>query len=149
MTKAVPAILFAVATTALVGIAILLIGANALFNPNTVPVVSAATAPTTASVDAAVGQTAQSQNMDQQKLAQMSQLLQQYQDREKQYQQRLDEAAKRLNDANQQIRQANQTIEQSNQSIQTYQQILVELQRRGLIRIDNNGQIFLQRGSGD
>ena len=148
MLKAIPPILFALAMTGLIAIAMLLVGANALFNPNTVPVVSAA--PAAAS---GAGQTAdfvqQPASVSDAQLAQAQQSIQQYQEREKQYQQRLDEAVKRLNDANQQISQANQQISDANQTIASYQQLLQELQRRGIIRIDNNGQIFLGRGGDD
>jgi hypothetical protein len=151
--KAIPAILFALAMTGLIAIAMLLVGANAFFNPNTVPVASAASAApadvTTISDPSGVA-SQPGQTSDQQQLAEMRQLLQQYQDREKQYQQRLDEAVQRLNAANQQIQDANAQIQQDNQSVATYQQIMQELQRRGVITIDNNGQIYLRgRGNDD
>jgi flagellar motor protein MotB len=148
--KAIPAILFALAMTGLIAIAMLLVGANAFFNPNTVPVASAASPSSITNVSDPSGVASQpALTSDQQQLAVMRQLLQQYQDREKQYQQRLDEAVQRLNAANQQIQQANAQIQQDNQSVETYQQIMQELQRRGIITIDNNGQIYLRRGGGD
>ena len=148
--KAIPAILFALGMTGLIAIAMLLVGANAFFNPNTVPVASAASSAQITTVSDTSGVASQPvQTSDQQQLAEMRQLLQQYQDREKQYQQRLDEAVQRLNDANSQIQQANTQIQQDNQTVQTYQQIMQQLQQRGIITIDNNGQIFLRGRGGD
>jgi methyl-accepting chemotaxis protein len=143
--KAIPAVLFALAITGVIGIGMLLIGGNALFNPNTVPVVSAAAADSSsATTKQAVAVSASNQQM-----ADMQALIQQYQQREKQYQTQLNEAAQRLNQANQQLSQANQQINQANQSAQSYQQILSELQRRGIIRIDQDGNIFIRRGDFD
>lgn len=144
--KSIPALLSAFVITAMIGVSMLVIGANALFNPRTTVMASSPAA----QVDSAApsGSAADAQTADTQAL------ITQYQDREKQYQQRLDEAVQKLNAANQQIQQANQQIQQDNgqmqqadQTIQTYQNVLTQLQRRGLIRIDQNGQITLGRGS--
>ncbi|MSP14735.1 MAG: hypothetical protein EXR62_17475 [Chloroflexi bacterium] len=76
----------------------------------------------------------------------------QYQSREKQYQQQLNEATQKLAQANQQIQQyqtqlndASQRLSEADQQIQQFQTILTELQRRGLIRIAQDGTITLPR----
>ena len=128
--KALPAIIFALGMTAVVAVAMFFIGANALVNPNSVPVVNAQ------STGAGTVQSASYTTDQQQQVAQMQQLVAQYQAREKQYQAELNDAAQRLTQANQQV--------------QAYQQILQRLQEIGLIRVDQNGQIFLgRRGGGD
>jgi len=68
---------------------------------------------------------------DQTQVQQLDNLVQQYQQREKQYQAQLDIAAQRLNEADQQV--------------QSYQQLLDELQQRGVIRITQDGQVFISR----
>lgn len=134
--KSIPAILSAFVITAVVGISMLVIGANALFNPNTTAMASsaapAADVAPVSSVDAQTGD--------------MQALIQQYQDREKQYQQRLDEAVQKLNAANQRIQQANDQLQQANQTIQNQQNILEQMQQNGLIRIDQSGQVTLAHG---
>lgn len=146
--KALPAILFALAITGMIAIAMVLIGGNALLNTNTVPAASAASSTSAGTVQNASVSATSLQSAD------MQALIQQYQAREKQYQSQLSEAAKRLSDANtqlaqanQQIQQAGQELQQANQAVSTYQQVLVQLQRSGLITIDSSGQIFIRRSS--
>jgi peptidoglycan hydrolase CwlO-like protein len=128
--KTFPAILAALVVTAVIGFSMLAVGGNALLNKNSVPVQDMVQS---ASVSVDTVQVNQSQ------VQQLESLVQQYQNREKQYQQQLDEAANRLN-------QANQQLDEANQQLQFYQQVLAELQQAGIIRISQDGQIFLGRG---
>ncbi len=114
--KKLGAFVAAVIITGLVGLGMLAIGVNALLNPNTV---AAADAPSEAALDvSATSPDTQAQ------IKQLQDLVAQYQNREKQYQE--------------QLSQANTQLEQ-------YQQLLVEMQRRGLIRINGDGSIQLPR----
>ncbi len=148
--KTLPAILFALGITAVVAIVMVVVGANALVNPNTVPVTNApssnvaaasfnsnsqASDPPSSSQSAQTAQTAQSQQ-----LAQLQALVTQYQNREKQYQSELNQAIQQLNNANSQLQQDNQEIAQ-------FQQLLQAMQQDGLITITSDGRIFL--GSGE
>lgn len=111
-----PALIAAFLTTAVVAVAMFVIGASALFNPNSIPVVNA---------DSSSGSTAAvSVPASADQIAQLQNLVAQYQSREKQYQDQLNQA---------------------NSQVQQYQQILTQLQRRGLISIDRNGQITIAR----
>jgi TolA-binding protein len=114
--KQIQAFVAAVIITGLVGIGMLAIGVNAVLNPNTV---AASNAPGGVSTDIS----ATSPDTPAQ-IKQLQDLVAQYQTREKQYQE--------------QLNQANTQLEQ-------YQQILVEMQRRGLIRINGDGSIQLPR----
>ncbi len=138
--KKLPAILASLAITAVIAIAMLAIGTNALLNPNSVPVVNAASDATATS---AVQSTTSLQ------ADQLQSLISQYQDREKQYQAQVQELSQRVQDANQQLQQANQTIQQDGAAVQSLQQVLVELQRRGLIQITNDGRIYINGHSDD
>jgi uncharacterized phage infection (PIP) family protein YhgE len=121
------AIIAALVITTLVACAMLAIGANAMLNPNGVPIndapisesVSSSTTNNAAASDAASAQINQLQNLVKQYQAREKQ----YQDREQQYQSQLD---------------------QLNAQLQQYQQVLTELQNRGLIRILSNGQIQIR-----
>jgi len=128
--KTLPAILFALGMTAVVAIAMLFIGGNALVNTNTTPVTNS---PNTSNIAPA------SFSADQTQLSQLQSLVSQYQAREKQYQQELADAVQRLNDANTQLNDANTQLNQ-------YQQLIQLLQQRGIIRITSDGQVFLGRG---
>ncbi len=125
--KIFPAIIAAFLITAMVGIAMLVVGGNALFNQNTVPVTNSPQVVSGAGVSGQAVQPA----ADQQSVQQMQNLIQQYQQREKQYQSELNTAAQRLNQANQQV--------------QSYQQLIDALQQRGIIRITSDGQVMIPR----
>ena len=121
--KRLQALAAAVIITGLVGLGMVAIGVNAALNPNTVAASDAPGDPAR-SVSAA-SPDAQAQ------VRQLQDLVAQYQDREKQYQAQLNQVGAQL---------------------QQYQQLVVELQRRGLIRINGDGSILLPRrgfGSGD
>jgi TolA-binding protein len=117
--KRLQALVAAVIITSLMGLGMLAIGVNAALNPNTVAV-SNAPGGTSDNVSATSAQ-AQAQ------INQLQDLIKQYQNREQQYQAQLNQA---------------------NAQLQQYQALLVELQRRGLIRINSDGSIQLRRGFG-
>ena len=114
--KRLQALAAAVIITTLVGLGMVAIGVNAALNPNTVAASDAPGDPSQ-SVSAA-SPDAQAQ------VRQLQDLVAQYQAREKQYQAQLDQAGAQL---------------------QQYQQLVAELQRRGLIRINGDGSILLPR----
>ena len=118
--KKTPAIIAAFIMTVVIGLGMLLIGANALFTPDSV---AQAGAPGSADGSAALASAEQVQ--------QLQSLVAQYQEREKQYQQQLD--------------QAKQTLNQANTQLQQYQQVLQALQQRGLITINRDGSISIPR----
>jgi uncharacterized protein YlxW (UPF0749 family) len=132
--KPLPAIFAAFGITAVVVIVMFGIGANALLNPNIVPVVNAASPANTADVVQVVDTTTSGATTDQQ-VSQLQALIAQYQDREKQYQSRLNDAATQLNQANQQL--------------QSYQQVMGQLQQLGMIRVGADGSITIRRRGGD
>ena len=149
--KAFPALLFALAITAIIAISMFIVGGNALLNQNTSPVLNAPPAANTAgagisnasnpSTAPASGSSDPQLAAAQQQIAQMQDLLNQYQAREKTYQTELKQAAQKLSDANAQLAQ-------DNQQIQVFQQVLQALQQRGIIRITNDGTIELLQGGG-
>ena len=114
--KKLEAFVAAVIVTGLVGLGMLTIGVNALLNPNAVAAANAPSDPTLGANTAPPDTQGQ--------IKQLQDLVAQYQNREKQYQE--------------QLSQANTQLEQ-------YQQLLVEMQRRGLIRINGDGSIQLPR----
>jgi septal ring factor EnvC (AmiA/AmiB activator) len=127
MRKQVVAFLAAFVITGIVALSMLVVGVNAATNPNSV---AASNSPASA-----VANVSTTPNSSQTQIAQLQSLVAQYQAREQQYQ-----AA--LNSDNQQLSQASQEI-------QMIQQLLVYLQNRGLIQIDNQGQITVMGGSGN
>lgn len=137
--KTLPALLFALGITAVVAVAMVIIGSNALVNPNTIPITNSPSSSNVAAASfnsssqasdpAAASQTVQ--------LQQLQALVTQYQDREKQYKSELNQSIQQLNDANSQLQQANAEIQQ-------FQQLLQVMQQRGLIRITSDGQIYLR-----
>jgi uncharacterized protein YlxW (UPF0749 family) len=125
--KIFPALFAAMVITVLVGAAMFIIGANALFNKNIVPITNS---PQAVSAAANPSQANQPES-EQQQIQQLQSLVQQYQQREKQYQAQINSAAQRLN--------------QDNQQIQSYQQLLADLQQAGIIRITPDGQVIVPR----
>ncbi len=119
MRKQIVAFLFAFIITAIIALAMLVVGVNAAYNPNGVKVSN--------SPSSAVANNSTNTSSSQEQIVQLQSLVAQYQAREQQYQ-----AA--LNSGNQQLSQASQEI-------QMIQQLLAYLQSRGLIQIDNQGQI--------
>jgi flagellar motor protein MotB len=143
--KTLPAILFALGVTAVVAVAMVIIGSNALVNPNTVPVTNApssnvAAASYTSSSQAGDPPSSTSaQSAQSTQLAQLQALVTQYQSRETQYQSELNQAIQELNNANAQLQQDNQEIAQ-------FQQLLQVMQQDGLITVTSDGRIFLGSG---
>ena len=130
--KRKPALIAAFLTTFVIAIAMVLVGANAFFNPNSVPV---SASPASASTDSSSGVVAVSASTGGDQVQQLKDLVAQYQSREQQYQQREQQYQQQLNDATAQIQQ--------------FQNLLQQLQARGVIRISPNGQISIPRRVGD
>jgi len=130
--KRKPALIAAFLTTLVIAIVMVLVGANALFNPNSIPV---SAAPTTVAASDTGGVVAVSANTTTDQVQQLNALIAQYQAREQQYQQREQQYQQQLNDASSQVQQLTTVLQQ--------------LQRMGVIRIDQNGQISVPRRLGD
>lgn len=124
MRKQITALLAAFLITGILALCIFVVGANALVNPNGTTVSNSAA--TTSPMDPATSAA------DQAQIAQLQNLITQYQAREQQYQAALQ------NDNNQ--------LSQAATEVQMIQQLLTELQNRGLIRIDNQGNITISGG---
>jgi hypothetical protein len=121
MRKQVVAFLSAFIITAIVALSMLVVGVNAASNPNGV---TASNSPTAATASgSASSASAQAQ------IAQVQAQLAQYQARDQQYQAALSSD--------------NQQLSQAAQEMQMIQQLLVYLQNRGLIQINNQGQIMV------
>jgi uncharacterized protein YlxW (UPF0749 family) len=127
MNKHGIALLVAFLISLTIGLGMFVIGGNAALNTNGVPVSNSPVSSNSASVGTG-SQTDQLQN-----------LVAQYQSREQQYQQREQQYQKQLAAVQQQLDQANATVQQ-------YQQVLVYLQRIGLIQIDRSGRILVPGG---
>ena len=128
MTKQVSALVAAMATTACIIIAILIVGGAALFNPNGVAAAqSPAQAAQAMSSDAGGTQVQQLQAL----VAQYQSRETQYQAREQQYQQQLDAASSQVQQAQEQMREI--------------RSLLSVLQQRGIISITADGQIVINR----
>jgi uncharacterized protein YlxW (UPF0749 family) len=119
MRKQVVAFLSAFIITAIVALSMLVVGVNAAVNPNGV---AASNSPMTAAASVST-----STDSTQAQIAQLQAQLAQYQARDQQYQ-----AA---------LASDNQQLSQAAQEMQMIKQLLVYLQNRGLIRINNQGQI--------
>ncbi len=128
MKKPLIATLTALFMTACVGVSIFIIGGAALLNKNSSPTVNSPVQAVNAS------SVSSAQQSDQ--IAQLQNLVSQYQDREKQYQQREQQLQSQLSQANSQLQAAQQTVQQA-------QMLLEALQQRGVIRITNDGRIFI------
>ena len=129
MKKQFTAILAALLITACVGASIFAIGGAALLNRNTATLADSSSQVTVIS-DSSLSQ--------QDQVAQLQDLVSQYQGREQQYQQR----EQQLKD---QLAQSNAQIQQDQQLLQQVQGLLAALQQRGLIRISDDGRIFINQ----
>jgi len=127
MRKQVVAFLAAFIITGIVALSMLVVGVNAAINPNGVAA-SNSPASSAANISTSTGSS-------QAQIAQLQSLVAQYKAREQQYQ-------TAINTDNQQLNQATQEI-------QMVQQLLAYLQSRGIIQIDNQGQITVIGGSGN
>jgi TolA-binding protein len=130
MKRSMVAVLAALIITACVGVSIFAVGGAALFNKNGSP------ASNSPAQTVNVSSSNSSQQADQ--IAQLQNLVSQYQDREKQYQQREQQLQSQLAQANAQVQADQQTVQQA-------QMLLDALQQRGLIRITNDGRIFINQ----
>jgi septal ring factor EnvC (AmiA/AmiB activator) len=140
--KKKPAIIAAFITTLVIAVAMLLMGMNAIYNPNTVPVsnapatvdpaINAASAANIAPVSANTSDTVQ----------QLQNLISQYQQRDQQYQQQVQTLQSQLQQVQTQLNQANSASAQ-------YQSLLSQLQTRGIITIDSSGNVFVSRRGTD
>ena len=119
--KKLPALIAAFTVTALVALAMLMVGVNAFFNPSGV---AASSDPVSPQQIAVTGPDAQT-------IAQLQARIQEYQAREQQYQQQLDQARTQLGAANTDLVQ--------------YQQLVSSLQDMGVLRVDNNGNVSIGR----
>lgn len=131
MKKSFTPVLVALLITACVGASMFAIGGAALLNKNGV---STSNSPAH-QVSDAVGLNA-SQQVSQ--VDQLQNLVSQYQDHEQQYQQREQQLQE-------QLAQANAQIQQDQQMIGQFQNLLTALQQRGVIRITNDGRIFINQ----
>ena len=131
MRKQLIAFIAAVLITGTIALSMFVVGANALANQNGTV---ASNSPSSQSSVATTGSTTTSS--DQGQIAQLQSLVAQYQSREQQYQ-------TALNTDNTQLAQAASEM-------QTIQQLLTYLESRGIIQIDNQGQItVMTRGDGN
>jgi biotin-(acetyl-CoA carboxylase) ligase len=119
--KRLTALLAAFGMTAVVGLAMLGVGLNAMSNRNSVQTQNS---PAASSAQASAASPAE--------LQQMQSLIQQYQARDQQYQSQLNTVVQQLN--------------QRNAQLQQFTQLLLELQSRGLIFIQPDGTILIPRG---
>jgi outer membrane murein-binding lipoprotein Lpp len=132
MRKQIPALLAAFLMTGVIALSMGVVGVNALYNSNSTTVSNAPVAAASAPVSAAT----MSGLVDQAKITQLESLVSQYQAREQQYQQREQQYQQQL--------QTDQTqLVQATNQIQQFQQLLVDLQDRGIISVDQNGTITI------
>lgn len=123
MKKQISAILAAFFITGFIALCMTVVGANALVNKNSVPVSNSPQATVSASTSTDPSTASQTE------IQQLEARINEYQKREQKYQQELQTAQQQVKDANSQIAQ--------------FQQLLQVLQERGLIFINQSGQIFL------
>ena len=123
MKKQISAILAALFITGFIALCMTVVGANALVNTNSVPVSNSPQSTVTASTSTDPSAATQTE------IQQLEARINQYQKREQQYQQELQAAQQQIQSANSQIAQ--------------FQQLLQVMQERGLIFINQSGQIFL------
>jgi hypothetical protein len=130
MKKPINAVLVALLITACMGLSILGIGGAALFNKNGI---SSSNSPAQSTNGTGLNSAQQVSQTDQ-----MQNLIAQYQDHEQQYKQREQQLQEQLAQANAQVQQDQQLIGQM-------QNLLSALQQRGLIRITNDGRVFINQ----
>ncbi len=133
MSKRLAALLAAILSTACIGVAILVIGGAALFNPN-----GTASAQSPAQASAAASATTNNSAADQAQIQQLQSLVAQYQAREQQYQAREQQYQ-------QQLAAQSSQIQQAQQQMQEIRNLLLALEQRGLITITQDGQIIINQ----
>ncbi len=125
MKKRLPALLAAFVITAFITLAMGAVSVSALFNPNGVAV---SNKPGVSQAQAS----APSSALEQAQIQQLQGRIQEYQQREQQYQA--------------QLQNAQQQIQQTNTQLQQYQQFILALQQRGVIRILQDGSVIITGG---
>jgi uncharacterized surface protein with fasciclin (FAS1) repeats len=123
MRKQIIALISAILITGSIAMSMLVIGANAMTNQN-----GTAVSNSVFKISAA-GHSVAAPASDQAQITQLQNLVVEYQAREKQYQTALESD--------------NQQLAQNASQTQMIQQLLAYLQQRGLIQIDNQGQIYI------
>ncbi len=136
--KQIIALVAALLVTGLVGLGMLAIGVNAATNPNSVPV---SDSPQSAAVSNAPADPSASS-------ARLNDLIAQYQAREKQYQAQINQLNNLIKQYQSREQQYQTQLNQVNAQAQQLQSILLELQRRRIIRILNDGTVQLLVGRG-
>jgi hypothetical protein len=145
--RPLPAILAAAAITLMIGLAFVLLGANALLNPG-IPLLQSPSDAQAAGPDNVAAATADTAGQPQELAAQFQAREQEYQAREKQYADQIKQYQSREQQLNQQLQQAVQQRDTAANQAQQYQQVLEALQQAGVIQISPNGQIFLSQPFG-
>lgn len=130
MKKSLVALLIALVMTGMVAVSVFAIGGAVLHNQNGVTVSN--------SLAQGSGSANLSSPVQSDQVSQLQNLVSQYQDREKQYQQREQQLQN-------QLAQANAQIQQDQQLIQQVQLLLRALQQRGVIRVTDDGHIFINQ----
>jgi ABC-type transport system involved in cytochrome bd biosynthesis fused ATPase/permease subunit len=128
MKKQLPALLAALLMTGFISLVMVVTSANALLNKNTVDPAN--------SVSSAANTSAAVTSADQAQIKQLQDRINEYAQREQQFQQREQQYQQMLQSDQQQL-------EQSTAQTQQFQQFLLALQQRGLIRIQNNGTVLI------
>jgi peptidoglycan hydrolase CwlO-like protein len=132
MKKQLPALIAAALMTIFIALVMVVTGANALFNTNSVDPSNSPAANTSAAVDTSVSAA---------QIQQLQDRINEYVQREQQYQQREQQLQQTIQNNQQEVQQATEQLQQ-------IQQLLAALQERGLIRIQRNGTILIT-GRGD
>ncbi len=134
MKKQFMALLAAVVMTSCVGAGMLAIGGAAYFNRN-------GTAAQNSNSAVPVSNTVETQQAAQ--IAQLQNLVDQYQRRDQQYQDREKQYRDREQQYQQQIDQANSQLQQYQQQFSQVQMLLSLLQQRGIISVHQDGRISI------
>jgi peptidoglycan hydrolase CwlO-like protein len=130
MKKQIPALIAAILMTGFIAMVMAVTGANALFNKNSTAVSNSPAASQNVS--------ANSSNIEQAQIKQLQDRINEYQQREQQYQQLLQTDQTQLQQAQAQLQQASAQMDQ-------FQNFLLILQRRGVITIQSDGSVIINR----
>ena len=137
MKKQLTAFIAAIFITLCIALGIFAISGVAFANSNGVQA-SNNPAPGAATYANASSVASQVQVLQQQQIQQLQSLVSQYQQRDQQYQQREQQYQSQLSQANAQLSQVQQQMQQ-------YQLLVNALQRRGIITVTSDGQVFINR----
>lgn len=128
MKKQLPALLAASLMTGLISLVMVVTSANALLNKNSVDPANSVSTSSISSVSVS--------GADQTQIKQLQDRINEYAQREQQYQQREQQYQQTLQSDQQQLSQAAAQIQQ-------FQQFLVALQERGIIKIRSDGSVLI------